>query len=143
MPRRVVLLALKREKVVDRRDGNGIVARDAHFPTPRAIDGLVADRGVPCSHDPRARDGLRVDGERFGEIARAERRLNVAHVRANRGDGSGVGRIVTLEDDAPTVREILKDVRGGVLIDTHDMRAARLHRGEVGVRPLAGRDYDC
>src|SRR6266511_1659996 len=140
--RRVMLLALEREKLVNRADRGRVPARDPHFPTARPIDRLVADRRAALAHYRRAGHGLGVYLERFREVACAERGLNVPHVCANRRDGGRVGGIIAIEDDAPAVRQILKDVRGGVLVDTHDMGAAGLHRGEIVVRPFAGRDYE-
>jgi hypothetical protein len=140
MTRRMVLLSLEREKFVNRPDRGRVARSHAHFPTPRPVDRLILDRAATFCHDPCSRHGLVVDLERFGEIARAERALDVAHVRANRRDGGAICGVVALQDDPAAVGEILENVRGGVLVDAHDMSAAGLHRGEVVVRPLAGRD---
>jgi hypothetical protein len=142
MPLGMMLLALKCEKLVDRSNRGGVVASDANLPTPRPIDSLVADRGATLGHDSGPRDGLRVHLERFRKIARAERALDVAHVRANRRDGGGVARVVAIQDDATAVGEILKDVCGRVLIDAHDVPAARLHRRKVSIRAPARRAYE-
>ena len=79
-----------------------------------------------------------MDLEGFREVARAERRGNLAHVQANRGDRGAVAGVVALEHDAAAVGQVLEDVRRRVLIDAHDVRPARLHRREVCIRPLAG-----
>jgi len=60
-------------------------------------------------------------------------------VTANRDDRGRVGCIVALEDDTATVGQVFEDVRRGVLVDAHDVRAAGLHCREVSVRPPAGR----
>src|SRR3989442_11913820 len=142
MTARVMRVALKREKLVNRSDRGRVAARDPYFPAARTIDRLVPDRVATRLHDRRPRHDLRVDRERFGEVARAERGLNVPHVRANRRDRGRVRGIVAIEDDTPAIRQILKDVRRRVLVDTHDARAARLHRREILVRTLATREND-
>ncbi len=137
-----MLLALKREKLVNRADRGRVAARDPYFPAARPIDRLVADRRTTLAHQRGTGYGLRVYLEWFREVARAERGLNVPHVRANRRDGARVSGIVAIEDDTPAVRQILKDVRGGGLVDAHDVRAAGLHRGEVSIRALARPAYE-
>src|SRR6266571_2900904 len=141
MPRRMMLRALKREKLVNGANRGRVAARDPHFPAPGPIDLVITDRAAARRHHTRPGHGLGMHLEGFGEVARAKRGLDVTQVRANRGDGDGVGRVVALEHDAAAVREVLKDMRGCVLVDAHDVRAARLHRGEVGRIPgsLAGR----
>ena len=132
MPRRMVLRSLEREELVNRSHRHRIAARDPHFPTPGPIDLVIRDRSAAGRHHGRPGHGLGMDLEGLGEVARAKRGLDITQVRANRGDGGGVGRVVALEHNAPAVGKILKDMRGSVLVDAHDVRAARLHRGEVG-----------
>src|SRR5438552_9152181 len=81
VPRRVMLFALKREELVNRRHRDRVVAPDAHFPSPRPIDRLIADRRAPRAHHRRAGHGLRVYRKRLGEVAGAERGRDVVHVR--------------------------------------------------------------
>src|SRR5439155_1996103 len=144
MPRGMMLRALKREKLVNGANRGRVAARDPHFPAPRPLYRLILDRAAVGRHNRSSRYNLGMDRERFGEIARAERRLDVAHVPPNLRDGGAIRGVVALQHDAAAVGEILEDVRGGVLVDTHDVRAARLHRGEVGRIPgsLAGRAYE-
>jgi len=136
-----MLLPLKREEFVNRSHRTRIAALYAHFPAPGPIDLVICDRTAARRHHARPGHGLGMHFERLGEVARAKRSLDVAQMRANRGDGDGIHRIVALEHDAAAVGQILKDMRGGVLVDAHDVRATRLHRGEVGRIPgsLTGR----
>src|SRR5436190_19445147 len=122
--RRVMPVALKREKRLNRADRGRVASRDPHFPAPRAIDRHVADCRAPVAHHRCAGHGLRVHLERLREVARAERRGDLAHVTANRGDRSGVGCIVALENDTATVGQVFEDVRRRVLIDALDVRSA-------------------
>src|SRR5256712_155026 len=69
---RMMLLALKRQKLMNRADRGRVATRDPHLPTPRAIDRRVADRRAPVAHDRRAGHRLRVDLEGFREVAGAE-----------------------------------------------------------------------
>ena len=131
--RRVMLLALKLEKLVNRRDDSGIGAADADFPTPRPIEHFITDGIATRSHDRGPGNRLRMHRERLREIPRAECGRNVAHVRANGLDADGIGRVIAIEEHAPTVRQIFEDVRRCVLIDTHDMLTALLHRCELAV----------
>jgi len=119
-----MLRALKREEFVNRTHRNRVAARDPHFPAPGPIDLGIPDRAAARRHHSGPGNGLGMDREGLGEVARTERGLDVAQVRANRGDGGGVGRVVALEHDAAAIGEVLKDVRGSVLVDTHDVRAA-------------------
>jgi hypothetical protein len=139
MPSGMVLLPLELEEFVNSADCQGIATTDAHFAASRPIDRFVADRGAALRHYVSARHLLRVHLKWLAEIAGAKRGLDVAHVCADRGYGSGVTRVVAIQHDPPTVGQVLEYVRGGVLIDAHDVRAARLHRGEVLVRVLAAR----
>src|SRR3989442_13689786 len=111
MTARVMRVALEREKLMNRRDCGRVAAGDPYFPAARTIDRLVPDRVATRLHDRRPRHDLRVDSERLGEVARAERGLNVPHGRANRGDPGPVTGIIAIEDDTPAIRQILKDVR--------------------------------
>jgi len=120
----MMLRALKREEFVNRTHRNRVAARDPHFPAPGPIDLGIPDRAAARRHHSGPGNGLGMDREGLGEVARTERGLDVAQVRANRGDGGGVGRVVALEHDAAAIGEVLKDVRGSVLVDTHDVRAA-------------------
>lgn len=133
-------VALKREKRVNRRDRYRIAARHTDFPPLWPIDRGVADRRTARGHDRRSGHGLRVHLERPGEVAGAERRFDVAHVRPNFGDVGSVGRVRPVEHHAAAVGKIFKDMRGCVLVHAHDVCAARLHRREVVliVRTLAG-----
>src|SRR6266487_11894 len=130
MPRCLVLLALKFEELVYGGHRGGITRPDSHFPSPHAIDGRVADSRASCAHHRRSRHVLRVDLERLREIPRPKRSRDVAHVRANRLDAGTVRRI-HVEDHAAAVGQILEDMCGRVLIDAHDVCAARLHRGKI------------
>src|SRR5258708_37650079 len=90
MPRRMMLQPLKREEFVDRSHRTRIAALDAHFPAPGPIDLVICDRTAARRHHTRPGHGLGMHLEGLGEVARAKRRLDVAQMRANHGDGDGV-----------------------------------------------------
>src|SRR6266480_4058470 len=138
----MVLLSLEREKLMYRPDRDRVVTPDAHFPSPRPIDRLVTDRRASLAHPDRAGHGLRVHLEWLGEVAGAKRGGDVAHVRANRRDRGGVDGIITIQHYPAAVGQILEHVRGRVLVDAHDVRAPRLHRSEIVVRPLAPHEHE-
>src|SRR3982074_1139323 len=62
-PCRVMLRALKREKLVNRANRGRVAARDSHFPAPRAIERHVADGRATVAHHSGAGHGLRVHPE--------------------------------------------------------------------------------
>src|SRR5437762_13671672 len=111
MPTGMVLLPLEREKLMNGRYSNRIATPDPHLPTPRPIRGLVADHRSPLLHDLGARHLLRVHLKWLAEIAGTKRGLDVAHVCADRGDGRGVTRVVAIQQDPPTVGQVLEYVR--------------------------------
>jgi len=137
--RGVVAGALEGEEFVDRRDRYRVVAPQAHFPTLRSIDDIIRDRRAARLHDGDSRNDLRVDLKRFREIAGAEGRGNVAHVQADRRHATRVGSVGAIEDDASPIGQVLKHVRGCVLIDAHHRSTTFLHRGEVSI--LASREH--
>ena len=128
---------LEPEKRVNRSDGRGIAGPDPHLGAARTIESLVADRCAERGHDGAARHGLRVDLERLAEVSPAERGRDVAHVAPDGCNVTRVSRIGTIEDYAPAVGEVFKDVGGRILVHAHDYLAAGLHVG-VGCVLLDG-----
>src|SRR5438477_11519940 len=90
VPRRVMLLPLKREEFVDRSHRTRIAALDPHFPASGPIDLVIRDRTAARRHHTRPGHGVGMHLEGLGEVARTKRGLDVTQVRANRGDGDGV-----------------------------------------------------
>jgi len=137
----VVATALEGEEFVNRGDSDRVCAPHTHFPATGTLDHLVRNRRMALLHDRRPRDDLRVDLEGFGEVARAERDRDIAHVLADSGDAARIPPpgAVAIEDDASAVGKILKDVGGGVLIYAHHHLPAFLHGGEVRVRRVLRR----
>ena len=126
-----MLLALKREELMNRRNSSGIAGPNTDFPAPWPIGRCIRDHPALGRHDGSTRHGLRMHLERFREIARAKGLGNLMHVRANLLDVRRVRRVRALEHDAAAVRQILEHVRRAVLIHAHHMLAAHLHRGEI------------
>src|SRR3989442_8351485 len=123
MPGRRLLRALNRENLVNRSDRGRVAAGDRYFAAARPIDRLVADRRASVAHHRRAGYGLRVYLEWFREVARAERGLNVPHVRADRRDRGGVGGILAIEDDTPPTPQLLQHMPRGAMVSAPDIRA--------------------
>src|SRR5229473_1430565 len=126
---------LKRQELMDRRDRGRIGAPDPHLGATRAVAFLIMHGGTPSGHDRGARHDRRVHLKWLREIPRRERRRDVPHVLADGRDPSRVRPADTVEDDAPTIGEIFKHVRRGVLIHTHHPPAARLRGRERGIQP--------
>ena len=150
MSRRMMCFALKREELVDRRDGRWIRTPKPYLRPPGAVQHLVADRGSARRHHSGAWHNSGMDSKGFRKVSPAKVCDNALHVAANRGGPRRVARVVALEENAPPVRQILEDMGGGVLIDAHYDLAARLRcrertiaaRADLRIRrPAAGADH--
>ena len=130
----VMRSALEGQELVDGRYGCSVCGPNADLGTARTIGGLVGNAGVASRHDGGTRDDLGVYLERSGKVSSSKRRGYIAHVVSDGDNPSGVGEGVCVEDDAPAIPEVLKEVRRRVLIHAHDSLSARLHRHERSVR---------
>ena len=128
--------ALEVQKRVDGRDSARVPSPNANLGAPRTVHGLVGDRRAARRHHGGTGHPSGVHLEWLGKVPGAKRRRDVSHVSADRRDSHGVGGVVAIEHDATTIRQILKHVRGGVLVHPHDGLAAYLQRRErtVGAR---------
>jgi len=127
--------ALKRQKCMDRRYGRRVLSSNPHFGPPRPIARLVTDPGPSSRHDRGTRDHLSVHLERSRKVSGSKGDRDVAHVVSDRGDHRRVRNTVCVEDNAPTILKLLKDVGRRILIDAHDHLTALLHsrEGSVGL----------
>jgi len=73
------------------------------------------------------------------EVSGSKRGGDVAHVVSDRREPSGVRGTICVEDDAPTIPKVLKDVGRRVLIYTHDHLTTCLHSRESSVGLAPGR----
>ena len=73
--------------------------------------------------------------ERPGKVPGSKGGGDVAHVVSNRGDPRRIRSTGCVEDDAPSIPKVLKDVGRRILIDAHDHLTACLHgrEGSVGL----------
>jgi hypothetical protein len=119
MHSRAMIHSLKRQKVVNGRDGFWILAGDDHFPTTGKISRRVSDVLRQPLHYSGARDfARRVHETGHRKISPTECRRDGPHVRP---DGRLPLRIrfLSLKDNAATVRQRLEDVLRRVLVDAH------------------------
>jgi len=133
----VVLGALENQERVDGRYGCRVCGPKANLGAARTIGDLIGDPGAAGRHDGRTWDYLGMHLERSGKVSGSKRCRDVTHVLSDRDDPSGVGWIVGVKDDPPTIHEVLKNVRRSVLIHAHDSLTARLHCREctIGLAP--------
>jgi hypothetical protein len=103
--------------------------------SPRQRVGHV-ESPVSSAHHGRARPPHGVHDPGQGEIPRRKPPRDIRHVDANRGHPRRVGYLA-LQHDAPAIGQGLEDVGGGVLIDSHHLRATLLHRRKRTVLPIA------
>jgi len=131
-------VALKGQKLVDRRHGGCVTRADPDLGAMWPIDFLVADAAAPSCHNgcPWHNFGVYLEG--LGEVSGLERDCDVAHVLPNPRDTNRVSTCVTVEHDSPAVWEVFKDVCGRVLVDPHHHFAAGLHRGIRAIRSSCG-----
>ena len=127
-------VALKGQKLVDRRHGGCVTRADPHLGATWPIDFLIADAAASSGHNRCPRHSFGVYLEGLGEVSGLERDRDIAHVLPNPRDTKRVGTCVTVEDDPPAVWEVFKHVCRGVLVDPHHHFVAGLHRSIRAIR---------
>jgi len=125
--------ALECQEGVNRRNGGWVGSPHPDLGSPRSIARLIGDLAPPSRHDRGARDYLSMHLEGSREVSGSKGGGDVAHVASDRGDRRCVRGPIRVEDDAPTILKVLKDVGRGVLVDAHDHVTACLHGSEGSV----------
>lgn len=110
MPRGSVSIPLKRKKLVNSSNGNGVSCANPHLRPARTVHRLVGDRGAARGHYVCAGNDLRVYLKRLREIAGPERRGNFSHVLSDRADAARIGAAVAVQHDPSTIGQVLEDV---------------------------------
>lgn len=118
---------LERQEFVHGSQGDRVCGPDPHLPAPRQRVGHVLNRLFLPSHHGRAGHLHGVHDPGQGEIPSRKPPRDIRHVESDRGHPLRVGHLA-LQHDAPAVGQGLEDVGGGVLIDSHHLRATLLHR---------------
>ncbi len=114
--------------------GRRVRGPHANLGAAWTIGRLIGDPGVASRHHGGARNDLGMDPEWPCKVPGSKRDCDITHVLADRGDPRSIGGVVRLQDDPPTILEILKHVGRGVLIHSHDRLTASLHGGKGTVR---------
>jgi hypothetical protein len=125
--------ALESQERVDGRYGRRVCGANANLSAARTSGSVIRDVDVARRHHGCTWDCLGVHPEWPGKVSGSKRDRDVAHVLLDRGDPSGVGRIVRVKDDPPTIYKVLKNVRRRVLINAHDRLTTGLHGRECTV----------
>lgn len=135
---RAVILPLKGQELVDRRDGGRIGCGEAHQPATCKRVSVIADLGAPGRHHAGSRDlpGMDLPGKR--KVALPERGSDPLHVGSDLGHPCAVAGIA-LKTDAAAVGQRLELVEGGVLIDAHGHLASGLDLREGAIAGIASR----
>src|SRR5437016_12946458 len=92
-------VALKGQKLVDRRHGGCVTRADPHLRATWPIDFLIADAAASSGHNrcPRHSFGVYLDG--LGEVSGLDRGRDIPHVLLNPSDPKRVSTSATSEDD--------------------------------------------
>jgi len=135
-------VALEREKLVDACHGCSIGRPDPNLRPTRSINRLIHDLAAARRHYCSAGHDSCVYLEGLGKVPRSEGRSDITHMLSDGSDGGRVGTVGAVEDDPSTIGKVLKHVRRGVLIHTHDGVATELHGREPGVRRACRVGFD-
>jgi len=127
-----MVLALKREELVNRRDCYGVGGMKAKRATVGHGIRDVADPGLARRHRRCPGDGAIMHEAGDGEVPPSKGRADLRHVGP---DLSHPGWIITIPDqgDAPAVRQRLEVVSRGVLVHAHGHVTSGLHLGEGAI----------
>lgn len=138
---RPVVLPLKREKLMNRFDRDGIRCPDADFASAGQGVRDISDEGASFGHDRRSRYRLRMDKSWQAEVSARKAGRDIRHVRPDRRHPL---RIIDLplQHDPASVGKRFEDVGGRVLIHSHRGVAASLHTGKGSVSRIAFRAGD-
>ena len=128
-----MVCALKRHEPMDRSNCVGVVAGDDYLTAAGQLDVRIPDPGTPFRHHIGARHIAIVDGTRGAEVAGLERCSDILQVAPD--DGNTLRVIdIALQLDASTVREVVEQMGGRVLVHAHGPVPTGLKRGESSVR---------
>ena len=120
MPPRPVVRPLERKEGMHRGEGGRVARRDPHLRAARPINDYVRERGMARRHHIGAGHCPAVHSEGLSEVPGAEVRGHLPHVLPDHGDAGAIRAVLPLQDDAPPVGQVLKDVLRIVLIDAHN-----------------------
>ncbi len=123
--RRSMIAALKRQELVNTGNSDGVGALEPHLATSGQRVDRIADARPAGGHYRRSRHVPIMNKARNREISACERARDQWHVSPDLCHTSGVAG-VALKADAAAIRQRLKVVEGGVLIDAHGHTAASL-----------------
>ena len=127
-----MVLALKGEELVDRRDRYRVGGMNSKRATVRQRIRDVADPGSARRHGRGSGDGAIMHEAGDDEVPPPKGRADLRHVSP---DLSHPGWIIAVTDqgDAPAVRQRLEVVSRGVLVHTHGHVTSGLYLGEGAI----------
>ena len=127
-----MVLALKGEELVNRRDRYGVGGMYSKRATLRDDIRDVADPGSTRRHGRGSGDGAIMHEAGYGEVPPLEGRSDFCHMSPNLGHS---GWIIAVADqgDAPAVRQRVEAVSRGVLVHAHGHVTSGLDLGEGAI----------
>lgn len=127
-----MVLALKREELVNSRNCYGVIGMDSKRAPVRQGIRAVADPRSARRHGRGSRDRAIMHEARDGEVPPPKGRGDLRHVSPDLGDAGWIIPF-THQGDAPAISQRLEAMRGGVLVYSHGQVASGLHQGEGAI----------
>jgi hypothetical protein len=120
-----MIVALERQKFVDRIDGGWVGSPEPHLPAARNGVRRVTDAGLSGRHDRCPRDGPIMHEPGYRKVSAGKCLRDQSHMAPDLRDTGRIGRRA-LKSDASAIGKGFKSVGGAVLVHTHRHMAPRL-----------------